>query len=166
MVLAYLRLDSESTDYVIRECALDDVVRLAVRRFAGEFIARKLSLEYAPLNTRVLTDEKWLGFVVEQVLSNALKYTREGGVSIYMEPPATLCIRDTGIGIAPDALPRIFENGFTGINGRIDQRATGIGLHLCRRICRNLGHGITAESEHDRGTTIRIDLSRNDFKVE
>ena len=166
MVMAYLRLDSDSTDYVFRECALDDVVRPAVRRFAGEFIARRLTLDYGPLNANVITDEKWLGFVVEQVLSNALKYTLTGGVRIYLEAPCTLCIQDTGIGIAADALPRIFENGFTGANGRMDRRATGIGLSLCRQICKNLGHGISAESAPDRGTTIRIDLNQHRLQVE
>ena len=166
MVMAYLRLDSDSTDYVFRECALDDVVRPAVRRFAGEFIARRLTLDYGPLNANVITDEKWLGFVVEQVLSNALKYTLTGGVRIYLEKPCTLCIQDTGIGIAADALPRIFENGFTGANGRMDRRATGIGLSLCRKICKNLGHGISAESAPDRGTTIRIDLDQRRLQVE
>ena len=166
MVMAYLRLDSDSTDYVFRECALDEVVRPAVRRFAGEFIARRLTLDYEPLNASAITDEKWLGFVVEQVLSNALKYTQTGGVHIFLEKPCTLCIQDTGIGIAADALPRIFENGFTGANGRMDRRATGIGLSLCRRICRNLGHGISAESAPDHGTTIRIDLSQRRLQVE
>ena len=166
MVMTYLRLDSDSTDYVFRECALDDVVRPAVRRFAGEFIARRLTLEYEPLNVCVITDEKWLGFVVEQVLSNALKYTQTGGVQIYLEKPCTLCIRDTGIGIAADALPRIFENGYTGANGRMDRRASGIGLSLCRRICNNLGHVITAESELDRGTIIRINLDQHRLEVE
>lgn len=166
MVLAYLRLDASSTDYVIRTCEVDDIVRQAVKRFAGEFIARRLSLEYQPLQTRVITDEKWLGFVVEQVLSNALKYTRTGGVTICMEQGQVLCIRDTGIGIAPEDLPRIFEQGFTGAAGRSDRKASGIGLYLCRRICRNLGHKISAESVPGQGTTIRIDLRQYDLKAE
>ena len=166
MVMAYLRLDSDSTDYVFRECALDDVVRPAVRRFAGEFIARRLTLDYGLLNANVITDEKWLGFVVEQVLSNALKYTPAGCVRIYMEEPKTLCVQDTGIGIAAEDMPRIFEKGFTGCNGRSDQKASGIGLYLCRRICRNLGHSIAAESVPGRGTTIRIGLARYDLKAE
>lgn len=166
MVLAYLRLDARSTDYVIRTCEVDDIVRQAVKRFAGEFIARRLSLEYQPLQTRVITDEKWLGFVVEQVLSNALKYTCTGGVTICMEPGQVLCIRDTGIGIAPEDLPRIFEQGFTGVAGRSDHKASGIGLYLCRRICRNLGHKISAASVPGQGTTIRIDLRQYELKAE
>lgn len=165
MVLTYLRLDADSTDYVIREYDVDSIIRQAVKRFAGEFIARKLTLEYQPLNATVVTDEKWLLFVVEQVLSNALKYTHTGGVAICMETPKTLCIRDTGMGIAPEDLPRIFEKGYTGILGRSDKKASGIGLYLCRRICRNLGHTITAESAPGKGTTIRIDLHQRRINV-
>ena len=161
MALTYLRLGSDSSDYVIRSCALDDIVRPAVRRFAGEFIQRKIQLNYQMLNYTVITDEKWLGFVVEQVLSNALKYTPQGSVSIYMEPEGVLCIRDTGIGIAPEDLPRVFEKGYTGYNGRSHRKASGLGLYLCREILTRLGHSISAESQVDHGTTIRIDLRQH-----
>ncbi|MCI8285181.1 MAG: HAMP domain-containing histidine kinase [Firmicutes bacterium] len=166
MVLVFLRLDSESSDYVIREYDLDDIIKQAVRRFAGEFIGRKLSLKYEPVNTKILTDEKWFLFVIEQVLSNALKYTKSGGVAIYMEEAQILCIKDTGIGIAPGDLPRIFEKGYTGYNGRSDKRASGIGLYLSKQICSKLGHGISAESVLDSGTTVRIDLSRRELETE
>lgn len=161
MALTYLRLGSDSSDYVIRSCALDDIVRPAVRRFAGEFIQRKIQLNYQMLNYTVITDEKWLGFVVEQVLSNALKYTPQGSVSIYMDPEGVLCIRDTGIGIAPEDLPRVFEKGYTGYNGRSHRKASGLGLYLCREILTRLGHSVSAESQVDHGTTIRIDLRQH-----
>lgn len=164
MVLTFLRLESKSTDYVIREYDLDRIVRDAVKRFSGEFISRKLRLDYQELNARVVTDEKWLSFVVEQVLSNALKYTPSGTISIYMEQ-RTLCMRDTGIGIAESDLPRIFENGYTGFNGRTDKRASGIGLYLCKRICDNLGHSICAESAPGAGTVIRIGLERPGVEI-
>jgi len=167
MVLTFLRLESDSTDYVIREYDLDSIVRSAVRKFSGEFIGKKLSLEYEGVNAKVLTDEKWLSFVVEQVLSNAVKYTGNGGtISVYMEEPKTLCIKDTGIGIAPEDLPRIFKNGYTGFNGRADKRASGIGLYLCKRVCDNLGHGISAESKVGSGTVIRINLDKRQLEVE
>ena len=166
MVLTYLRLEGEGTDYVFREAKLDDIVRPALRRFAGEFIARRLTLDYTPTDVRVLTDEKWLSFVIEQVLSNALKYTPQGGVSVYVEEPKTLCIRDTGIGIAPEDLPRIFDRSYTGMQGRADKRASGIGLYLCRRVCRNLGHTITAESRPGEGTTVRIKLEEKKITLE
>ena len=164
MVMVYLRLTDGGSDFVLRTCDLDAIVRQAVRRFAGEFITRKLKLCYEPLNAACVTDEKWLLFVVEQVLSNALKYTREGSITITMEHPKTLVIRDTGIGIAPEDLPRIFEKGYTGYNGRGDQKASGLGLYLCRTICRKLGHSITAESAPDEGTAIRIGLSQRQVR--
>lgn len=166
MVLTYLRLNSGTTDYVFRSCRLDDVIRPVLRKFAPDFIGRKLHLDYGPITACVVTDEKWLGFVLEQVLSNALKYTKEGGIRIYLEESATLCIADTGIGIDPADLPRIFEKGYTGRNGRTDRSASGIGLYLCRRICKNLGAEIKAFSEPDKGTVIRIDLSHEPVRVE
>lgn len=159
MALVYLRLDSESSDYVIREFELDPLIRRSVKKFAGDFITKHLSLELMPTEARVISDEKWLAFVIEQILSNSLKYTREGSVRIYMTGSKTLCIRDTGIGIAPEDLPRIFEKGYTGRTGRSDMRASGLGLYLCRCVCNKLGHGISAVSAPDEGTEIRIDLS-------
>ena len=166
MVLTFLRLGSDSTDYVIKEHELDDIVMGAVKKLAGDFINKRIKLEYTELNAEVLTDEKWLAFVIEQVLSNALKYTPEGTVSVYLERPKTLCIRDTGIGIAPEDLPRVFENGYTGYNGRSDKKASGIGLYLCRRICNKLGHTISAESKAGEGTVIRIGLDKKKLEIE
>lgn len=158
MVLCYIRLDSPDTDYLIRRCDLDEIVRQAVRKYSPQFIRRKLKLDYEPLGYSVLTDDKWLLFVIEQVISNALKYTRSGTVRIYLDGN-DLCVRDTGIGIAPEDLPRIFEKGYTGCNGRTDKKASGIGLYLCRRICAALGHDIIARSD-ETGTEIWIGLER------
>lgn len=158
-------MTSDSTDYVLKEYRLDDIIRAAIRKLAPQFIMKKLVLDYETIDKQVLTDEKWLGFVIEQVLSNAVKYTESGKVKISCEG-SKLVISDTGIGIAPDDLPRIFDKGYTGFNGRMDRKASGIGLYLCRRICNNLGHGITAESVPGQGTTIAIELERNNLEVE
>lgn len=166
MVLAFLRLDSSSTDYVIRQHRLDDIIRGALRKFSTQFIRRRIALDFTPTQARVVTDEKWLSFVLEQLISNALKYTREGSISVYMEEPKTLCVRDTGMGISPDELPRIFEKGYTGRHGREDKAASGLGLYLCRRICCNLGHSITAESSPGSGTVIRIGLEQREGRHE
>lgn len=165
MVLAFLRVDSTSTDYVFKEHDLDEIVRDSIKRFSTEFIERKIKLEYSPLDKKIITDEKWLAFVIEQLLSNALKYTREGCIKIYIDNQY-LCLEDTGIGIAPEDLPRIFEKGYTGGNGRINSKASGLGLYLCKRICDNLGIGITARSEIDRGTVILLDLEQYKMKKE
>lgn len=160
MVMTFLRLDSDSTDYTFKKCDLDLIIRQAVKNFSGEFITRKLKLEYEPLNTTVITDEKWLTFVIEQLLSNALKYTTKGTITIKLEEPKTLCICDTGMGIAPEDLPRIFEKGYTGYNGRRDKKASGIGLYLCKRVLTKLGHSISVWSKPDEGTVMRIDLEQ------
>ena len=113
-----------------------------------------------------VTDGKWLTFVVEQLLSNALKYTgQEGAIRIYRQGDE-LCIADTGMGIAPEDLPRVFQMGYTGENGRLDRRSSGIGLYLCRRICGNLRHGIRMESVPGVSTTVRLTLGRPAFVAE
>ena len=166
MVLTFLRLDSDSTDYVIREIDLDAVIKPAIRKFARDFISKKLSMDFKPTEAKVLSDEKWLSFVIEQVLSNAVKYTKNGGIKVYMDEPGILCVEDTGIGISAEDLPRIFENGYTGFNGREDKRASGIGLYLCKRICDNLGHRISAESTQGVGTKMSIDMRKRDIGIE
>lgn len=160
MIMAFLRLDSTSSDYVFKEHNIDTIIRQAVKKYANEFIDRKISLVYNPIDYTMVTDDKWLSFVIEQILSNALKYTQKGSIKIYMNENMMLCIEDTGIGIAPEDLPRIFEKGYTGYNGRSDKKASGLGLYLCKRICKNLDTGITVLSEIDKGTIVRIDLKQ------
>ena len=166
MVLAFIRLDSSSTDYVFREYSVDDIIRQSLRKFAPDFIGKKIRLEYDSLNENMVIDEKWFSFVIEQILSNSLKYTKDGCVKIYKTDSGFLCIEDTGIGIAPEDLPRIFEKGYTGFNGRADKSASGIGLYLCKRICDNLGLKISAESELGVGTKIFIDMNQNRTRPE
>ena len=165
MVLNYLRLDSDSTDFVFKTCALDGIIRQCVRKYAKQFIRKRISLEYQGTDLQVLTDEKWLCFVIEQILSNALKYTAAGSIRIFTQGD-TLVIADTGMGIAPEDLPRVFEKGYTGYNGRTDKKATGIGLYLCKKILQKLGHGISISSEVGKGTRVSIDLSREELTVE
>lgn len=165
LVLSYLRLGGRSTDYVIRQVDVDGVLRQAARKYAPLFIRGKVSLELRETGLQVLSDEKWLQLVVEQVLSNAVKYAPGGHVTVWGEGER-LFIRDDGVGIAAEDLPRIFERGFTGYNGRMDKRATGIGLYLSREICRKLGHTITVESELGKGTRVTIGLARPVLEVE
>lgn len=162
MVMTYQRLDSDSTDYVFRQTDVDAVVRGAIRKFAPQFISKGIRLDYVPRQTLVVTDEKWLSFVIEQLLSNAIKYTPAGCITIRFQDNNDLTITDTGIGIAPEDLPRIFERGYTGYNGRTDKRASGLGLYLCRRICDALGHGISIRSTPGVGTTVTISLSQKE----
>ncbi len=156
MALSYVRLGSASTDYVFRKYPLDSLVRQAVRKYASLFIQKKIKLNLKPMDFQAVTDEKWLTLALGQILSNALKYTSKGSISIYCQPENTLVIEDTGIGIAPEDLPRIWEKGFTGYNGRKEQRSTGIGLYLCKRILENLSHTIRVESKLGEGTRVYI----------
>ena len=166
MVMTYQRLDSDSTDYVFRQTDVDAVVRGAIRKFASQFISKGIRLDYVPRQTLVVTDEKWLSFVIEQLLSNAIKYTPAGCITIRFQDNNDLTITDTGIGIAPEDLPRIFERGYTGYNGRTDKKATGIGLYLCKRILNRLGHEISISAQVGKGTRVSIDLSREELTVE
>ena len=189
MVLGYLRTEDMSADLKLTRCSLDRIIREQIHKYAGIFVSKKLSLSYEGTDAIVLTDEKWLGFVIGQILSNALKYTRTGGIEIWLEDergnrvsenpnlkqntapgicntaPATLVIADSGIGIQPEDLPRIFEKGYTGVNGREDNRATGIGLYLSRKILRKLGHEITVDSQVDKGTEVRMSLWKKDLEM-
>lgn len=165
MVLHYLRIGSDTKDLVLRTCALDDVVRRSLRKFARLFIMKKLQLNFQESGLEVLTDEKWLSFIIDQLLSNALKYTPSGTVSVYADGYA-LVIEDTGIGIRPEDLPRIFDKGYTGFNGREDKKSTGIGLYLVRRAAALLGHSISASSEPGRGTRFKIGFNHGDLPLE
>lgn len=165
MVLLYLRMGDMSSDLDFQEYQLDDVIRQAIRKYSKMFILRKIRLDFQETGKRVLTDEKWLVFVIEQILSNGLKYTKKGSISIYMEEDA-LVIRDTGIGISPEDLPRVFEKGFTGYNGRRDKKSTGIGLYLCKSILDRLGHKIEIRSQVGRGTSVYLRLDRDTYRLE
>ncbi len=151
MVLQYLRLDSPDHDLAFRSVDVDDCVRQAVRKYARSFIRKKIALDFQETGIETVSDEKWLVFVLEQLLSNALKYTKKGTIRIY-GGNGFLYIEDTGIGIAPEDLPRIFEKGYTGYNGRLDKKSTGIGLYLCQKILKRLAHGITITSTLGEGT--------------
>lgn len=161
MVLSYLRLGSDSTDFVFRKCALDDLVRSAVRNSSGQFIRQKVQLDFQETYMTILTDEKWLLFVLEQLISNCLKYAPGGLVSISADDSTTLAIRDTGIGIAAEDLPRVFEKGYTGLNGRRDRSTTGIGLYLCKEIMKKLGHGISVTSQPGQGTCVYLTFQQD-----
>lgn len=165
MALNYQRLFCGSSDLVITRRSLDSAVRTSIRKYSKQFIMKRLKLEYEPGDITVFTDEKWLCFVIEQVLSNSLKYTSAGEIKI-CTVGRTLMISDTGIGIAAEDLPRIFDCGYTGYNGREEKRSSGIGLYLCSEVCRRLGHGISITSEVGKGTCVSITFNEADIFIE
>lgn len=164
MILCYMRLNSDSTDLVIGQYDLDKIIRQAVHKYAPQFVQKRLRLVYESVQVKVLTDEKWLQFMIEQLLSNAIKYTSRGTVTISVTDDKVLRIADTGIGIAAEDLPRIFEKGFTGYNGRMDKKSTGLGLYLCRKAADKLSAAVSVQSTPGEGTVFSVDL-HTDFLV-
>ena len=165
LVLQYLRLESFHDDLVLKKENIEDLVKEVIRKYAIFFIQKDLSINLHDLDRRIVTDKKWLLVVIEQILSNSLKYTNEGGIEIYMEG-SDLCIKDTGIGIKNSDRLRVFERGFSGYNGRMTQQSSGLGLYLTQKISQELGHQIQIESELGQGTTVRIKLSEVNLLIE
>ncbi len=162
LALNYTRFENISKDLVLEKCALEPMVRQIVKKYSTVFIHKHLKVELKDLEVGIMTDEKWFCFVLEQLLSNALKYTNKGGIRIYTNRDGgrtEVVIKDSGVGIRSEDMPRIFEKGFTGYNGRSDKKASGIGLYLCKGVCDKLGHGIKVESVEGKGTKIILDVS-------
>ena len=160
MVLQYIRVGSAAADLVIREYPLDDLIREAVRKQAGQFVEKRLRLCFIPTEAAIVTDRKWFVCIMDQLLSNAVKYTPSGTVTISMTG-GLLSVSDTGIGIAPEDLPRIFEKGYTGMNGRIGQKSSGLGLYLAKKAADLLCISLRAESTVGEGSTFTLDLRQD-----
>ena len=169
MALQYQRVNSTENDYILKQISLDTVIREVIHKYAKIMIRRKILMQYEKTEVTVISDEKWLAFVLEQLLSNAVKYMPEGELTIEVrEEPQYIWleIRDTGIGIRSEDIPRVFEKGYIGFNGHEDKRSTGIGLYLCREVLQKLGHTIQIQSELGVGTNVKVGFSRDviDFR--
>ena len=162
MVLTYIRLDSVSSDYVITKINLDEVVKDSVKKYATIFINKKIKLNYVSHETMVISDKKWLSFAFEQILGNSVKYSSAGGEITIETYENKLVIEDNGIGIKEEDLPRIFEKGFTGFNGRYEKKSSGLGLYLCKKTLDKLGHHIEISSKVGEGTRIEIAFPKED----
>ena len=163
MALQYQKIKSTTNDFSFAEISLNKVIRENIRKYARLFIAKKLAVRYEETALRVLTDEKWISFVLGQIITNAVKYSDKGSITIsaYEDECNTyLSVKDEGIGISPEDLPRVFERGYTGYNGRADKKSTGIGLFLCKSVTRMLGHKIQISSEPGKGTEVTIIFSK------
>ena len=165
MALQYVRLDSIHHDLSFQKVSLDHLVSQEIKKQSLFFFQKNLKVDYQIKDLQILTDEKWSGFVIEQVLSNALKYTKEGSITFYNEGEK-LYIQDSGIGIKESDLPRVFEKGFTGFQGRNDKKASGLGLYLCKNIFNQLDHLISIESKVGQGTTVCLDFSKKEIFIE
>lgn len=157
MALSYLKMANHNTDMDISLVNLDDIIKPLIKKYAILFISNNIKLEYKKLNVKVITDSKWCMVVIEQLLSNAIKYTKNGIVSIsFNEKENYLEIKDNGIGIKDSDLPKIFDKGYSGFNGRQNQKSTGIGLFLVKQILDKLGQKVKLESKLDEGTSVKV----------
>ncbi|MFT4445638.1 sensor histidine kinase [Parvimonas sp. G1967] len=157
MALSYLKMSKHNTDMDISLVNLDDIIRPLIKKYAILFISNNIKLEYKKLNVKVITDSKWCMVVIEQLLSNAIKYTKNGIVSIsFNEKENYLEIKDNGIGIKDSDLPKIFDKGYSGFNGRQNQKSTGIGLFLVKQILDKLGQKVKLESKLGEGTSVKV----------
>ncbi|MFR7460343.1 MAG: sensor histidine kinase [Subdoligranulum sp.] len=162
--LYYARSEHTEKDYSVREMALSQVVHQAIADNKYLLLQSGMRLEVEEMQDTVYSDEKWVRFILNQLIVNAVKYrTKQPVLRISThkwQDQVVLVVEDNGIGIAASDLPRIFEKGFTGQNGRLIQQSTGIGLYLCKRLCEKLGIGITAESS-EHGTAISLSFHIN-----
>lgn len=165
MALNYLKLEDVGKELDLEWVSIDEIIKETLKKYSILFIYNKIQLLYQPLEKNFLTDRQWLQVLVEQILSNSLKYTKTGKISIFLENGHTLVIEDTGAGIRQEDLPKIFEKGYTGLNGRLHEKSTGLGLFLSKKICNRLGHGLHIESELGSGTKVYIDFKRPDFQL-
>ena len=155
VVLQYLRLESFHDDLVLKRVPLEELVKEVVRKYAIFFIQKGLTVDLHDLDVAVITDRKWLLVIIEQLLSNSLKYTSTGVIEIYFKDQ-TLYMKDSGIGIKDSDILRVFERGFSGYNGHWTQQSSGLGLYLSKKIADQLGHQLQMTSQVGQGTTVAI----------
>lgn len=160
-VLYYSRSNNVHKDYIIKQINLDNVVRDVVKRNYRDFIHKKIRLNIEDINETVYSDEKWIKFIINQIIGNSIKYSGSSApmISIYSVKKANsvmLTIEDNGVGIPRKDIDRVFEKGFTGENGRKFSKSTGMGLYLCEKLCSKLGLKISISSEVNKGTKVTL----------
>ena len=165
LVLQYLRLENFHDDLQLRQVTLEDLIKEVVRKHSLFFIQKGLTINLHDLDVKVVSDEKWLLVIIEQVLSNSLKYTKSGGIEIYFKDNG-LHLKDSGIGIKNSDILRVFERGFSGYNGRLTQQSSGLGLYLSKKIADQLGHDISISSQVGQGTTVSIHFQKQKLAID
>ena len=165
LVLQYLRLENFHDDLQLKQVALEQLVKEVVRKYSLFFIQKGLTINLDDLDVKVISDEKWLLVIIEQILSNSLKYTKSGGIEIYFKDN-TLYLKDSGIGIKDSDILRVFERGFSGYNGRLTQQSSGLGLYLSKKIADQLGHDISISSQVGQGTTVSIHFQKKKLAID
>ena len=166
-ILYYVRCENANNDYLIKEWNLDNIVKNVALRNKDKLLALNIDFKVDNCNLKVLTDSKWLEFIINQIVSNSIKYKKEKDSFIEItgkdyKDYITITIYDNGMGISKSDLPRVFNKTFTGNNGR-ETKATGMGLYLCRELCNKLGHKIEIDSNKDEYTKVTITIYKKDF---
>lgn len=161
LMLNYLRQQLDNSDLVFEQVALDQVIKEVLKKYALFFAQKGLRVEFVDLDAKVTTDKKWLIFILEQLIFNAIKYTNTGTITFIFNGDH-LAIKDTGIGIKAQDIPRVFDKGFTGYNGRQDQRASGLGLYLSQKVATKLGCQLKLTSKVGQGTTVKVYFPKYD----
>lgn len=166
--LYYARSAIANKDYYIKKCNLKEIVNEVIKKNKKTLINKKIKIETKNTEQTIYTDTKWTQFILNQIIQNSIKYSKETNQEIICEAEekkekTILKIRDNGIGIKKSELPRVFNKGFTGTNGRIEKKSTGIGLYLCKKLCTNLGMGIEINSKENEWTEIKIIFPKNSF---
>ena len=166
-ILYYVRSENAEKDYLIKPCNPRDVVNKVIVKNKERFIYDKIKLEIEPFEQEVLTDSKWLEFILSQIFQNSMKYRREEAkikVSfLWQDNEVQLKIWDNGIGISKSDLPRVFDKSFTGQNGRKVTTSTGMGLYIAKKLCQKLGHKIEIASKENTFTEVTITFYQNEF---
>lgn len=166
--LFYARSNHANKDYCVTECKVKDIVNESVKRNKQTLINKKIAIQIENADQTIYTDPKWVSFILNQIIQNSIKYRKETGAEICFtaeekKDSVVLSIRDNGIGIRQGEVARVFDKGFTGSNGRIGKKSTGIGLYLCKKLCDKLGLGIELSAEENVGTEVRIVFPRNSY---
>ncbi len=169
-VLYYSRSDEVGKDYIIKKVQLDKIVKSVVKKNYRDFIGKRISLQLGEIEEVIYSDEKWTEFILNQIVGNAIKYSKGQGDIIKIKSnklanSVVLTIEDNGVGIIERDLKRVFDKGFTGENGRRFGKSTGIGLYLCKKLCTKMGLGLEIESQENVGTKVSIIFPQTDNLV-
>lgn len=168
-ILFYARADAAEKDYLLKDCNLENVINKVVMDQKTLFMEKRVKIEKEELSKTVITDSKWLEYMVSQVVNNSLKYVKQDEQScirFYTEENdemTKLCIEDNGIGISGKDLPCVFDKTFTGENGRKDRTSTGMGLYICKKLADKMGHKIEIESREGEYTRVKFSFGKNEF---
>lgn len=168
-VLYYARSENAEKDYLIKEIDLSKVIKNVGLKNIDDLLENKIDYRVENVNVKILTDSKWLEFILEQIINNSIKYKRDNvksyiKISIIDEKnKTTLIIEDNGIGIKESDLKQVFDKSFTGENGRMRSKSTGMGLYIAKNMCEKLGHKIEIDSKYNKYTKVFIIFSKNEF---